>query len=845
MGVCFDCLVVADGRPNRPGLPRPGPPRRPGHHPGRGRPCRVGLLNRRPWLDPAPGASALVDLAVVGAGPAGPAAVNAAADLGLSCVLLDAAALPGGQSLRADGRRPAGPAYRRRCTTGGGCSPGSSTGWRPTRPPVPSSTSPGTTSGPCPAGPGTGGWQPSPRPTAPARCRLRPYRPGPRGALRDRFARAPTALPRLATLPGVVGALAGPRPCSSPELVLPGRRVVVAGSGPLLLAVAASLAEAVNARVPLVVEAAVRRGLRPRRPGVLAANPGKLAEGAAHAVRLLRHGVAVRTRSAVVAAHGTDRVEAVTVARLGLPLAAGPRLRAADRLRRGGGGPRPAAAAGARAGAGRRRAPAAGRQPGAGGGGDAAQRTTVAGLWAAGESTGVGGAATRTGRRRVGGTRDRCGTGRGRPGRAPAPGPGSGPGSGPGAGPGPGPAPPALAPAAVRRDQLAHHLPQAPAPTEPAKGPRPRTRARSVPDPVPGRRWSRQPRPVPQRSRVRRLAVDRASSAPGQPPCSRLPPTVRRRWCAGRRPPPSAGLPSGVRAHGGAELQRDFQLSSRPCHRRRMAGDPRSEPGTSSVAVPAGPRSPPRPGPGPCAAAARAIPPAHAVARQPDGVRRPLCRFPAWPRARPAARRSRVPPASTTSGAGRRPRPVKRPRQQQRTATAAAARTRGAPVQTNIASAPPGPDHPGQPPSRGKDSSRWSGPIARAPRAARTVRPEAGPGRHRPGSGSGAGPGPAGHRPTWSPARCSTAPEAFSAAGPIEEPTNTSHRWLSASSAAPGRRRSAGGLVTRQRPRPAAPVQAQVGGGVRGAQPSPPRPDHARSTRPSAPRPDRPLPPVR
>lgn len=115
------------------------------------------------------------------------------------------------------------------------------------------------------------------------------------------------------TLPGVVGA-GGAQAMLKAHLVLPGRRVVVAGSGPLLLAVASSLAAA-GARVPAVVEASGYLGYA-RRPGALAADPGKLAEGAAHAAVLLRHRVPLRTRSAVTAAHGTDRVEAVTVTRL-------------------------------------------------------------------------------------------------------------------------------------------------------------------------------------------------------------------------------------------------------------------------------------------------------------------------------------------------------------------------------------------------------------------------------------------------------------------------------------------------------------------------------------------------
>ncbi|MEU2509521.1 NAD(P)/FAD-dependent oxidoreductase [Streptomyces sp. NPDC007863] len=115
------------------------------------------------------------------------------------------------------------------------------------------------------------------------------------------------------TLPGVVGA-GGAQAMLKSGLVLPGRRVVVAGSGPLLLAVAASLAAA-GARVPAVVEAA-GYGAYARHTGTLLRNPAKLAEGALYGGALLRHQVRPLLRHAVVEAHGTDRVEAVTVARL-------------------------------------------------------------------------------------------------------------------------------------------------------------------------------------------------------------------------------------------------------------------------------------------------------------------------------------------------------------------------------------------------------------------------------------------------------------------------------------------------------------------------------------------------
>lgn len=103
-------------------------------------------------------------------------------------------------------------------------------------------------------------------------------------------------------------------------VTVPGR-VVVAGTGPFLLPVATGLVQA-GAQVVAVCEAAdpVRWA---RHAPVVAQLPVKAAEGAGYAARLLRHRVPVRVRTAVVAAHGRDRVEAVTLARLdknGAPL---------------------------------------------------------------------------------------------------------------------------------------------------------------------------------------------------------------------------------------------------------------------------------------------------------------------------------------------------------------------------------------------------------------------------------------------------------------------------------------------------------------------------------------------
>jgi NADPH-dependent 2,4-dienoyl-CoA reductase/sulfur reductase-like enzyme len=115
------------------------------------------------------------------------------------------------------------------------------------------------------------------------------------------------------TLPGVYTA-GGAQALLKGHGVTVGRRVVVAGTGPFLMPVAAALARA-GTEVAGVFEAGSPARFR-RHLAAVAANPDKLAEGAGYLGALLRHLVPYRTRTTVVAAHGTDSVTAVTVARL-------------------------------------------------------------------------------------------------------------------------------------------------------------------------------------------------------------------------------------------------------------------------------------------------------------------------------------------------------------------------------------------------------------------------------------------------------------------------------------------------------------------------------------------------
>ncbi|WP_225838028.1 NAD(P)/FAD-dependent oxidoreductase [Streptomyces sp. NK08204] len=96
--------------------------------------------------------------------------------------------------------------------------------------------------------------------------------------------------------------------------VAAGSRVVLGGTGPFLLPVAAGLA-ARGVEVVTVCEAANPLAWL-RYPGALVRNPAKWAEGAGYAAVLARHRVPVRPRTAIVGAEGGDRVTSVRIASL-------------------------------------------------------------------------------------------------------------------------------------------------------------------------------------------------------------------------------------------------------------------------------------------------------------------------------------------------------------------------------------------------------------------------------------------------------------------------------------------------------------------------------------------------
>ncbi|MEU3055234.1 FAD-dependent oxidoreductase [Streptomyces griseus] len=194
--------------------------------------------------------------------------------------------------------------------------------------------------------------------------------------------------------------------------VVAGRRVVLGGTGPFLLPVAAALA-ARGAEVVAVCEAAAPSAWL-RHPAALLRNPAKWAEAARYAGALARHRIPVRTRTAIIGAEGgaggaeglagagggaEGRVAFVRTASLdadGRPLPGTERRIAADTVGVGWGFvPQldlllPLGCDLADAGDGTMAAAV-----------DDGQRTTVPGLYTAGETCGVGGAALAVGEGRV------------------------------------------------------------------------------------------------------------------------------------------------------------------------------------------------------------------------------------------------------------------------------------------------------------------------------------------------------------------------------------------------------------------------------------------------------------
>lgn len=240
------------------------------------------------------------DVAVLGAGPAGMAAATEAARRGARVVLLEESPQPGGQVYRAappgflmpeDPDKRAGDALRAALAASGAELRLGHRVW------------------------GLGGGPLVPQGTPPVPFRLDALPP--EGAPLTLEARALVLCPgtheRIIpfpgwTLPGVIG-LAAATILLKAQGVLPGRRVVVAGAGPLLYAVAAKLLKA-GAEVAAVADLGTR-GEWARALPALAARPDLLARGVAWRALLTAHSVPLLSGCRVVAAEGASVLERI------------------------------------------------------------------------------------------------------------------------------------------------------------------------------------------------------------------------------------------------------------------------------------------------------------------------------------------------------------------------------------------------------------------------------------------------------------------------------------------------------------------------------------------------------
>jgi NADPH-dependent 2,4-dienoyl-CoA reductase/sulfur reductase-like enzyme len=113
------------------------------------------------------------------------------------------------------------------------------------------------------------------------------------------------------TLPGVL-TVGGAQTLLKGQRLLPGRRFLFAGTGPLLLVVAAQYADA-GADIVAVAEAARPSALAGHIPGLLSA-PGLLRDGLRYRSRLLRRRIPWLSSSVLVRVEGGGQVESATIA---------------------------------------------------------------------------------------------------------------------------------------------------------------------------------------------------------------------------------------------------------------------------------------------------------------------------------------------------------------------------------------------------------------------------------------------------------------------------------------------------------------------------------------------------
>ncbi len=298
MGACYDCLVTVDGKANRRAcLTKVAAGQQIRSLPPSGR-----KDDPLAPLTPAPATTApreeIVDVLVVGAGPAGLAAARAAARRGARAVVLDERPESGGQyyKLLGPSHSVAAPIDRQ---------------YRDGLALVASARSAGVTILQQAA---VWGAYHAEEVAAVIDGRAVVYRP-------RQLILAPGAYERPApftgwTLPGVMTTGAA-QTLARAYRVAPGRRVVIAGNGPLNLQLAAELIES-GVDVATVLESARRPSPRQWRALLTAARtaPDLIADGLRYLRRLKRAGVSVLWSHAVVSAGGDGRLETIRYAPL-------------------------------------------------------------------------------------------------------------------------------------------------------------------------------------------------------------------------------------------------------------------------------------------------------------------------------------------------------------------------------------------------------------------------------------------------------------------------------------------------------------------------------------------------
>jgi thioredoxin reductase/bacterioferritin-associated ferredoxin len=275
--------------------------------------------------------TAQVELAVVGAGPAGIAAALTAGAAGVAVVLLDAQPRPGGQYFRTALRGAAEPVrsddFSRLARHGAA---EAATTNQPLLRQLTASTVQVMTDtvvwGAFPAADGDGWELALHGPHAPARLIARAL------ILATGAYDRPIPFPGW-TLPGVMTA-GGVQAFLKGQRIAPGRRFLLSGNGPLQIAVAAGLVQA-GAEVVALLEAS-RPGLRDvRHAPALWGQWGRLAEAAGYARTLLAARVPLRLGWAVTEARGDGQVEAAVICRLdatGRPIAGSAETVAVDTI---------------------------------------------------------------------------------------------------------------------------------------------------------------------------------------------------------------------------------------------------------------------------------------------------------------------------------------------------------------------------------------------------------------------------------------------------------------------------------------------------------------------------------